>query len=63
MTSVEVVFRDRYGLYRLALHALELAFTHPVTGSALRVRAPVPADLARLFAEVGAAAVAGPWPG
>ncbi len=28
-------FRERYGLHRLALHAAELAFDHPVTGERL----------------------------
>jgi tRNA pseudouridine65 synthase len=40
------LFRDRFGLHRLALHALELAFDHPETGEALRIVAPVPEDLA-----------------
>jgi tRNA pseudouridine65 synthase len=40
------LFRDRFGLHRLALHALELAFDHPQTGEALRIVAPVPEDLA-----------------
>jgi tRNA pseudouridine65 synthase len=40
------LFRDRFGLHRLALHALALAFDHPETGEALRLVAPVPEDLA-----------------
>jgi tRNA pseudouridine65 synthase len=40
------LFRERFGLHRLALHALELAFEHPETGEALRIAAPVPEDLA-----------------
>jgi tRNA pseudouridine65 synthase len=40
------LFRDRFGLHRLALHALELAFEHPGTGEAVRIVAPVPEDLA-----------------
>jgi tRNA pseudouridine65 synthase len=39
-------FRERFGLYRLALHALELAFDHPETGERLRIVAPLPEDLA-----------------
>ena len=35
------------GLQRQALHAWRLAFTHPVTGAVLDVRAPPPADLAQ----------------
>lgn len=37
------------GLKRLALHAHTLAFTHPVTGKACRVAAPVPASFAAAF--------------
>jgi tRNA pseudouridine65 synthase len=40
------LFRERFGLRRLALHALELAFEHPGTGEAVRIVAPVPEDLA-----------------
>lgn len=40
------LFRERFGLHRLALHALELAFEHPAAGRPLRLLAPVPEDLA-----------------
>jgi tRNA pseudouridine65 synthase len=40
------LFRERFGLHRLALHALELAFAHPETGEPLRIVAPLPEDLA-----------------
>lgn len=43
------LFRERFGLHRLALHALELAFPHPDVsrgGHDLRIVAPVPPDLA-----------------
>jgi tRNA pseudouridine65 synthase len=40
------LFRERFGLLRLALHALELVFEHPETGEAVRIVAPVPEDLA-----------------
>jgi len=44
--------RDRYGLARLALHALEL--TLPSSGAApLRVRAPLPDDLTRPWRQMG----------
>lgn len=36
---------DFSGAPRQALHAAELAFTHPMTGQALRFRMPLPADL------------------
>ena len=34
------------GLERQFLHAAQLAFAHPVTGAAIDVRSPLPADLA-----------------
>jgi tRNA pseudouridine65 synthase len=40
------LFRERFGLHRLALHALELAFEHPGTREGLRIVAPIPEDLA-----------------
>jgi tRNA pseudouridine65 synthase len=40
------LFRERFGLHRLALHAVELTFPHPGTGELLRITAPVPEDLA-----------------
>jgi tRNA pseudouridine65 synthase len=46
-------FRERYGLHRLALHALSLALPHPETGERLRLAAPVPADLAGPLAALG----------
>ena len=39
---------------RLALHAAELGFVHPMTGAALRFTAPDPDDLAALIAALGA---------
>ena len=40
------LFRERFGLHRLALHALSLEFGHPATGERVRITAPVPEDLA-----------------
>jgi tRNA pseudouridine65 synthase len=40
------LFRERFGLHRLALHALELGLSHPADGRPLRLFAPVPEDLA-----------------
>ena len=40
------LFRERFGLHRLALHALEIAFAHPGDGRPLCIAAPVPEDLA-----------------
>ena len=33
------------GLKRMFLHARSLAFAHPLTGEALRLESPLPADL------------------
>lgn len=47
------LFRERFGLWRLALHALELALPHPVTGEPLSWRAPLPEDLAGPLSRMG----------
>jgi tRNA pseudouridine65 synthase len=39
-------YRAEIGLYRLALHASRLSFTHPTTGEAVAFASQVPADLA-----------------
>ena len=44
------LFRDEYALERLALHAGALRFTHPETGVAVTVRAPLSGSLARCLA-------------
>ena len=41
------------GLARQALHALRLAFDHPVTGVSLEFHAPLPADLTAALADWG----------
>lgn len=46
-------FRERFGLYRLALHALEMRLEHPVDGRPLRWVAEVPRDLAGPLEAVG----------
>lgn len=43
------------GLTRPALHAAHLSFLHPVTGEAVSVSEPVPADLADAYARAGLA--------
>jgi tRNA pseudouridine65 synthase len=50
------LFRGRFGLHRLALHALELSLDHPEDGTPLCLRAPLPADLAGPLAAMGLAA-------
>jgi tRNA pseudouridine65 synthase len=39
------LFRDRYGLHRLALHAASLTVPHPADGRPIHADAPMPADL------------------
>jgi tRNA pseudouridine65 synthase len=53
--DVNRFFRERYGLCRLALHALEVRFAHPRSGEVLTVRAPLPEDLLGPFAALGIA--------
>ncbi len=38
-------YRSQYDLRRLALHALAIAFDHPITGARVAVTAPMPDDL------------------
>ncbi len=47
------LFRTRFGLHRLALHAAEMALDHPVSGVPLRWLAPLPGDLAAPLAAMG----------
>jgi len=49
------LFRERFGLCRLALHALEIAFAHPDDGRPLCLAAPVPEDLAGPLRAMGLA--------
>lgn len=51
--DVNRLFRERYGLYRLALHALSVTLPHPRTGQMLRIDAPVPEDLRGPLARMG----------
>ncbi len=47
------LFRQRFGLHRLALHAASLHLKHPVTGAPLILRADLPSDLADPFRAMG----------
>ena len=48
------LFRQRFGLHRLALHAFQLVLPHPDGGDRrVTVRAPLPDDLAGPFAAMG----------
>lgn len=39
------LFRERFGLHRLFLHACEVSFSHPVTGEPLTLQAPLAPEL------------------
>ena len=43
------LFRERYGLHRLFLHATRLRLPHPVQGGQLDIVSPLPADLAAVL--------------
>jgi tRNA pseudouridine65 synthase len=47
------LFRQRFGLWRLALHAFEIDIPHPLDGRRLVVRAAIPADLAEPLERMG----------
>ncbi len=47
------LFRERYGLDRLALHAAALRFRHPVSQELLTVRAPLEGTLAHCLEQIG----------
>jgi tRNA pseudouridine65 synthase len=53
------LFRERYALTRLALHAAELSVAHPETAAPLRISAPLPDDLRRPFDLLGIPAFIG----
>lgn len=47
------LFRERFGLHRLALHASSMTLIHPVSGEWLHLHAPLPDDLARPLTIMG----------
>ncbi|APR86890.1 tRNA pseudouridine synthase C [Minicystis rosea] len=51
--DINRLFRERFGLRRLALHAAALRFRHPFSGEAMTLHADIPADLAEPFAQMG----------
>lgn len=57
--DVNRMFRERFGLRRLALHASEVRFEHP-DGRPLRVGAPLPEDLAGPLREMGLLDISSP---
>jgi tRNA pseudouridine65 synthase len=50
------LFRRRFGLERMVLHAVHVAFPHPVDGRPLAIDAPLPAELVGLLDALRAAA-------
>jgi len=55
------LFRDRYAIRRLLLHALSVEFSHPSTGATTRISAPLPEEMLRLFGELGWREFAAPF--
>lgn len=51
--DINRLFRERWSLRRLALHAAALQIQHPFTGEPLTLRAPIPEDLAGPFRMLG----------
>jgi tRNA pseudouridine65 synthase len=49
------LFRERFGLHRLALHAFALAVPHPTTGAEIAVRCPPSGSLADCLQALGCA--------
>jgi tRNA pseudouridine65 synthase len=47
------LFRERFALNRLCLHATRLEFTHPLSGAPLDVHAPLPDDLRLPLTQMG----------
>jgi tRNA pseudouridine65 synthase len=47
------LFRERFGLLRLVLHASRLSFPHPVSGQQIELCAPLMPDLAQPLAAMG----------
>jgi tRNA pseudouridine65 synthase len=49
------LFRERYGLHRMFLHARSVTLLHPVTGARLEIGAPLPSELEQVLASLRAA--------
>lgn len=47
------LFRERFDVHRLLLHAWKLAFRHPLSGEELVISAPLPEEFTRLIGEFG----------
>jgi tRNA pseudouridine65 synthase len=46
------LFRERYGLHRLFLHATRLSLPHPVTGGRLDIASPLPRELSAVLEQL-----------
>lgn len=51
--DVNRLFRERFSLHRLALHARSIAFAHPTTGERITFDSDVPAELERVLEGLG----------
>lgn len=51
--DVNRLFRERFDLHRLALHAASIAFDHPTTGEWVIFEAALPEDVERIVEELG----------
>lgn len=47
------LFRERFGVHRMLLHARAMTLPHPVTGTPLQLRAPLDEELSTLLATLG----------
>ena len=47
------LFRERFGVHRMLLHARAMTLPHPVTGAPLQLRAPLDEELATLLSTLG----------
>lgn len=47
------LFREKFGIWRLLLHAESLRFRHPVTGEEITIKAPLTEELKELFDLLG----------
>jgi tRNA pseudouridine65 synthase len=54
------LFRERYGLHRLFLHATRLCLPHPVTGGRLDIASPLPRELATVLEQLRSCCENGP---
>lgn len=47
------LFRDRFAIRRLLLHALSIEFAHPASGALTLISAPLPEEMSELFRRLG----------